>query len=77
MPLACDEPFDIRQSVASPYAALASSLPAQRSLLSSQLAGDTYSEWRGLEGGPEQPLLVVQIGPLLLTAVVAQLASRQ
>ena len=41
------------------------------------ILGCTYSEWRGLVGGTEQSLLVVEIGPLLLTAVVAQLARGQ
>ena len=32
------------------------------------------TEWRGLEGGSQKTLLEGQIGPALLTAVVAQLA---
>lgn len=39
--------------------------------------GGTYSERRGLVGCSEKALLVVKIGPLLLTAVVAQLACGQ
>lgn len=39
--------------------------------------GYTYSEWRGLVCGTQQSLLVVEICPLLFTAVVAQLASGQ
>lgn len=39
--------------------------------------GGTYSERRGLVGGSECPLLEVKIGPLLLAAVVAQLARGQ
>jgi len=33
------------------------------------------SEWRGLVGGTEKSLLVVQVGPLLFFAVQTQLAS--
>lgn len=51
--------------------------PFHRSLSTIFTEGCTYSEWRGLVCGTQQSLLVVKICPLLLTAVVAELARGQ
>lgn len=60
-------------------AANASPLPSFHSLASHsgfQVVG-TYTEGRRLEGCAQQSLLVVEIGPLVLTTGVAELARGQ
>lgn len=66
-----------------PFACPSSPMPSNDSSnLLSRCGGrfqevSTYTEGRGLEGGAQQSLLVVEVGPSALTAGVAELARGQ